>query len=240
MKRKDPQLSLLEKKPLAYGGDLLKTRKGRRGGRPLETKSTIHLVLRSTKAKGDWSFKKPKNERAIQNIVKKFAHKYQIKVISLANVGNHLHFHIKLNKLWTYKPFIRAITSAIAMAVTGTNRWTKSEASSSISTASKAMNLSLQRVISRGGISGNGKFAIDARTTKKAPEVKLSTKASFTKQKFWDNRPFTRVVRSLKALLTLRDYIHINELEGFGYRREEARFLVQYVGAQNQGLRSTA
>jgi len=47
-------------------------------------------------------------------------------------------------------------------------------------------------------------------------------------------------VRSLKALLTLRDYIHINELEGFGYRREEARFLVQYVGAQNQGLRSTA
>ena len=207
MKRQNPQLSLLEKKPLAYGGDLLKTRKGRRGGRPLETKSTIHLVLRSTKAKGDWSFKKPKNERAIQAIVNKFAHKYQIKVISLANVGNHLHCHIKLNKLWTYKPFIRAITSAIAMAVTGVNRWTKKD---------------LQLSQSNSGASGH------------------SIKESPT-QKFWDNRPFTRVVRSLKALLTLKDYIRINELEGFGYRRDEARFLVKCVSSQvSRGRRSTA
>jgi len=48
-------------------------------------------------------------------------------------------------------------------------------------------------------------------------------------------------VRSLKALLTLRDYIHINELEGFGYRREEAQFLVKYVSPQvSRGRRSTA
>jgi len=203
MKRKDPQLSLLEKQPLAYGGDLLKTRKGRSGGRPLETRSTIHLVLKSTKAKGDWSFKKPKNENAIKQIIEKFAYKYQIKVISLANVGNHLHFHIKLNKLWTYKPFIRAITSAISMAVTGVNRWTKK-------------NLQLSRKNSSGA------------------------QDHPTKEKFWDNRPFTRVVRSLRALLTLRDYIRINELEGYGYRREDARFLVKCVRPQFSKARSTA
>lgn len=137
----------------------------------------MHLVLRSSKAKGNWSFKKIKNEKRIQQIIKKFSQKYGVKVISLANVGNHLHFHLKLSSRYTYKPFIRAITSAIAMAVTGINRWNR-----------------------------------------------LNTKAN--KNRFWDYRPFTRVIESFKALLNLRDYLHINQLEGAGYNRIEAKFIL--------------
>ena len=122
MTMKSSQLNLLKSQPKAYGGELLKTRKGRSRGRPLDTKNTMHLVLRSSKAKGLWSFKRTVNEKKISLILKKFSRKHGVKILSLANVGNHLHFQIMLNNRFTYKPFIRAITSGIAMAVTGKSR----------------------------------------------------------------------------------------------------------------------
>ncbi|MGE0634783.1 MAG: transposase [Pseudobdellovibrionaceae bacterium] len=169
------QVELLKKQSKSYGGELLKTRKGRAHGRPLDTKNTMHLVLRSSKAKGGWSFKKAKNEKKIRDLVQKFSNKYGVRVLSLANVGNHLHFQIKLSSRHTYKPFIRALTAAVAMAVTGASRW---------------------------------------NPLKREP-----------KDRFWDYRPFTRVVQSFKAYLNLRDYIQINQIEGFGYRKHEARFI---------------
>ncbi len=87
----------------------------------------MHLVLRSTRAVGKWSFLKHQNQKSITNILKKFATKYGIKIISFANVGNHLHLQIKLSNRYTYNPFIRAITGAIAMAVTQISRWRKSK-----------------------------------------------------------------------------------------------------------------
>lgn len=74
----------------------------------------MHLVLRSTKASGPLSFRK--HIAKIEKIVEKFSHKYHVKVLSSANVGNHLHIHIQLLYREGYRPFIRAITAAIAMA----------------------------------------------------------------------------------------------------------------------------
>lgn len=122
---KQRQLSLLKKQERAYGGDLLKTRKGRQGGRPLDTKNSMHLVLRSSKAKGSMSFRAPQNRKRVEGIVAKFSTKYGIKIFSLANVGTHLHLHMKLANRHTYRPFIRAVTAAIAMAITGKSRWQK-------------------------------------------------------------------------------------------------------------------
>lgn len=168
------QLHLLKKENKAYGGELRKTRKGRSAGRPLDSRNTMHLVLRSSQAKGEKSFLRSKNRAAVQRIVNKFSNKYGIKILSLANVGNHLHFHIKLSTRHGYKPFIRAVTAAIAMAVTGVNRWNKT----------------------------NGKT------------------------KFWDYRPFTRVVVGFKAFLGLRHYVEINQLEGLGWSRINAELLL--------------
>ena len=173
---------MLAKEKSAYGGELLKTRAGRRHGRPLSTRESMHLVLRSSKAKGDWSFRKPRNEARINWIVEKFAMTFGVHVISMANVGNHLHLQIKLSNRFTFKPFIRAVTAAFAMAVTGRSRWT------------------------------------------------LGTELSETRkrrEKFWDYRPYTRVVQSFKAWLTLNDYIKINKFEGAGYKREDARFMLK-------------
>jgi REP element-mobilizing transposase RayT len=170
------QTVLLKNQKSAYGGELLKTRKGRAHGRPLDTKNTMHLVLRSSKARGEWSFRYKNNSLKIKDIVSKFSDKYGVKVLSLANVGNHLHFQIKLTNRQTYKPFIRAITSAIAMAITHASRWNPSQG------------------------------------------------------KFWDYRPFTRVIQSFKAFLNLRNYIQINQLEGFGVRRDQARMILANTG----------
>jgi hypothetical protein len=175
------QLSFLKPQSKSYGGELLKTRKGRSGPRPLDTRTTMHLVLRSSQARGQWSFKR--HEPKIRRIVDRFARKNGVKILSLANVGNHLHFHIKVGNRQTYRPFIRAVTAAIAMAVTGASRIKP-----------------LQR-------------------------------------KFWDYRPFTRVVEGLRAFLTLRDYIEVNELEGLGYPREAAREIIGRSRARRPRMR---
>lgn len=136
----------------------------------------MHLVLRSSKAKGAWSFKRAQNEKKVCEIIDRFAAKYRVKILKTAVVGNHLHLQIKLVSREAYKAFIRAITAAIAMAVTGTSRWKplKNEA----------------------------------------------------KDRFWDYRPFTRIVVGLREFINLQNYIEINQLEGLGFTRIEARILI--------------
>ena len=139
----------------------------------------MHMVLRSSRAQGPWSFKRKDNERKVRRIVAKFTHRYHIEVESLAVVGNHIHFHLWLNNRKLYKAFIRAITSAIAMAITGVSRWNK-----------KALEPSQYDEVQR--------------------------------KSFWDHRPYTRIVYSLRQFLRLSDYLEINKIEGLGYSKPTA------------------
>jgi hypothetical protein len=111
----------------------------------------------------------------VNYLIKRFTSKYHITVLSYANVGNHLHLHIRLFRHHFWKPFIRGLTAAIAMAITGVSRWQKSK----------------------------------------------------LRKKFWDYRPYTRVVQSWRAFLNMRDYVEINRYEGYGIDRSEAREYVR-------------
>jgi hypothetical protein len=166
------QQQLLTKHKKAYGGTLLNTRKGRKSGRPLSTRSTMHLVLKSSKAKGAWSFTRFDNDYKIREIVERFSEKYGVKILSLANVGNHLHFHMKLSNRFTYRAFIRAVTSAITMAITGASRFKPLQ------------------------------------------------------EKFWDYRPFTRIIESFKDFLGVEDYLEVNSLESIGMKRGHATWII--------------
>jgi REP element-mobilizing transposase RayT len=166
MNSKVKQLHLLKPQKTDHGGDLKHPQKR---ARPLSTKESIHLVLRSTKAKGKLSFFKYKKD--IDSIINTFAAKYHIEINSSATLGNHIHLHIKLFKRDTYKKFIRAVTAAIMMKITG--------------------------------------FCRD--------------RPKPANYKFWDQRPFTRVIRSFKEFIYLVDYIQINVFEAMGYTRREAR-----------------
>ena len=125
--RATKQLKILKTTKSEYGGDLLRKRASRAYGRPLSTRESMHLVLRSTRAKGEWSFLRAKNNSAVRQIIAKFAAKYGVRVLSLANAGNHLHLQIKLTNRFSYAPFIRAITGTIAMAIAGRSRWSNDE-----------------------------------------------------------------------------------------------------------------
>ena len=115
---RNPQLALIKKTAsTAYGGKPRTTRASR-VRRKLSTKNTVHLILKSTNATGDWSFFKKKNRTIIKTILTKFAKKHGIGLHSLAIVGNHFHVHIKLGNRFTYAPFIRAISGAIVLAIT--------------------------------------------------------------------------------------------------------------------------
>ncbi|MDZ4082494.1 MAG: transposase [Bdellovibrionales bacterium] len=184
-RRRHPQLSMLPNANSAYGGALRNTRAGRKHSRPISSKDSMHLVLRSTAAKGSWSFLKPANAAKINAIIAKFAFVYGVKILSMANVGNHLHLHLRLNTRLEYKPFIRAITGAIAMAVTGRTRWSSSRANQ-----------------------------------------------SNTSPKFWDLRPFTRIVIGFKALLQVKDYIRFNQLEAWGMSKTAAREIHRQMRAR--------
>jgi REP element-mobilizing transposase RayT len=166
IRTKKDQLSFFnERKSHSYGGQL-RTKAKNRGARPISNHQSMHLVLRSSKAKGPWSFLKASNRQKISTFVKRISHKYGVSLISVANVGNHLHLHIKLNgNREVYKRYIRGLTAGIAILITKVNK-----------------NTSL-------------------------------------KEKFWDYRPFSRIVIGFRNYLTLKDYILINQFEGLGYGR---------------------
>jgi REP element-mobilizing transposase RayT len=106
-----------------HGGSVRGSRKRKR---PIGVRSTMHLVLRSSKARGRWSFLRHKQE--IQIRLQRFAKKNHIHILSVANVGNHIHLHIRVRSRELFRSFIRGLTSSVMMLVTGFSRWRKAPA----------------------------------------------------------------------------------------------------------------
>lgn len=123
--RKAPVTEQLKKHKAAYGGELRKTRAGRRGGRPLPKRGFVHLAMRSSKATGRWAFDKPAHWENIEEIAHRFGNKYNVAVLSIKPSGKSLHFVLRLRDASRYRPFIQAVSSAIMMAITGYSRWKK-------------------------------------------------------------------------------------------------------------------
>ena len=117
---KPKQTSMLEegKKPARirlFGGSRLKGHP--KTARPLSTKESIHLVLRSARAFGSQSMLHGHNAKKIHELIYNQAECCGIKVYHFVNVGNHLHLVIKLHDIKLYRKFIRAITGLIARQV---------------------------------------------------------------------------------------------------------------------------
>ena len=170
----------------AYGGELRKKAKNR-GARPLVTKSgSIHLSLRSTKATGIHSFQHSSKHKKVEEFITSFSRKKGILILKFANVGNHIHLHIKIPNHTLYRAWIRGLSSGLAMISMGLN------------------GLNTLR--------------------------KLNCK-------FWDYRPFSRVIRSWKHFQNTKNYIEINILEGMGMPRAQAEILIK---GSRHFFRSTA
>ena len=143
------------------------TKAKNRTARPISSRDTMHMILKSSVAKGRFSLRHSKNLVVVRRLVERQCQKYGVKLIKYSNNSNHLHLHLKFASRALYLKFVRSLTAAIAMAVTG------------------------------------------------ASKLK-SVKSILGAKRFWDYRPFTRVVRSLRAYRTLQDYISLNQLEAAG------------------------
>ena len=107
-------------KRVTHGGERSKGKRKLR--RPLATKKWIHLILKSDKAFGQHSMLSQKNASYVDRIVIEKARKFRIELNDFVNMGNHIHFQIRLKRREDFQNFLRSISSLIARFVTGAKK----------------------------------------------------------------------------------------------------------------------
>jgi len=110
----------------AHGSDL--NRGKRKTARPFSHKHAIHLVFRSSRARGSWNLLIPKNARTITKILETCSKHYGIRVYRFVNVGNHLHLlikteaHQRLQARENLAAFLRRFAGEVAFQITGAKK----------------------------------------------------------------------------------------------------------------------
>lgn len=111
------QLNLIPKPSLAHGGGL---RVGKRKiQRPFDRKRPLHLVIKSTKAKGAWSFLNRRNKGLIHALALDLSARYGVKLYRYENVGNHIHLLAQFPSRRELKAFLRVFCQRVMFQVTG-------------------------------------------------------------------------------------------------------------------------
>jgi REP element-mobilizing transposase RayT len=110
-------------KRTTHGGTASKGK--RKLSRPIATKKWMHLVLKAPKAKGTHSMLNQKHVRNIESIITGKAKKFRADLKEFVNMGNHIHFQVRVKSRESFQNFLRAITCLIARVVTGAKRGVK-------------------------------------------------------------------------------------------------------------------
>ena len=92
----------------------------RKSARPLATKRPVHVVLKSSRAKGNWSLRR--KERQVEDCVFKTAKRFNIRIRLYQNVGNHLHLAIQGKHRREIQNFFRVLPQLLAYLVTSTRK----------------------------------------------------------------------------------------------------------------------
>ncbi|MDZ4678581.1 MAG: transposase [Oligoflexia bacterium] len=80
--------------------------------RPFDSKKPLHLVLRSSRAKGETSMSK--KQIKIKQIIDLYAKKWGITLYKYSNNGNHLHILLRAKHKSDFQVFLRTISGVIA------------------------------------------------------------------------------------------------------------------------------
>ncbi|HAR44358.1 MAG TPA: hypothetical protein DCS07_17300 [Bdellovibrionales bacterium] len=104
----------------AHGGE--HTRNRRKARRPFDPKQALHVVLRSSKARGQFSMLSPSHCNHIHNLMDRLKTRWDVSIYRYANVGNHLHLLIRAKSRSDWQGFIRELSGGIAMIVTGARK----------------------------------------------------------------------------------------------------------------------
>jgi REP element-mobilizing transposase RayT len=105
-----------------HGGDLHKGKPHRKEVRPFNPKLSMHVTLWSSKARGQRSMIKPRNEKKIRSLVFGLGERFNVKVYSFANSGNHLHLLLRAKVKSDFQNYLRSLAGLIARHVTQSER----------------------------------------------------------------------------------------------------------------------
>jgi len=105
---------------LAHGGE--HTRSKRKTARPFDSKQALHVVLRSSRARGRISMLHPHHCNAIRDLMDRLKRRWGVRVYRYANVGNHLHLLIQAPSRAVWQRFIREFAGGVAMLVTNARK----------------------------------------------------------------------------------------------------------------------
>jgi len=119
-KAKQLGFEILEIKNIKYFGGAYLKNSNPKGPRPLSIKRSLHLVLRSSMAKGSHSFLK--RDKKIREIIGIQGKRHGVKIYRQANGGNHLHLIVLPRSRDAFNDFIRATTGIIARLVLNVER----------------------------------------------------------------------------------------------------------------------
>ena len=97
----------------SHGGILRKQRKGR-GSRPLSTKDTVHLVFKADKKNLRRGFRSPLGFKISQEVIRKYAKKFFVKIEQQAICSDHIHLLVRLGKRSHGQHFFRVVAGQIA------------------------------------------------------------------------------------------------------------------------------
>lgn len=103
-----------------HGGCLYQGK--RKEARPLTTKQPIHVVLRSSRARGPWSFLNRKNHLILNRMLFALAKRFGVRVLKVANSGNHLHLAVTGTTRNGLQSFLRTFPALLARRITGAKK----------------------------------------------------------------------------------------------------------------------
>ena len=108
-------------KRATHGGVSLKKR--RKVQRPLVAGLVTHVVLKSSKAKGNLSFYKHK--QLVSKLLKEKSKKFFVEILDWVNMGNHLHLKVRFKDRKMMGQFLKSFTALLARKITGAKKGNK-------------------------------------------------------------------------------------------------------------------
>jgi hypothetical protein len=94
----------------------------RKCSRPLEPTLPLYIVLRSSRAHGEWSLRRPDLEPRIHQTCCSLAERYGVQIIEFANGGDQLHLLVRMASRVGFQAFLRAFAGITARHVTGARK----------------------------------------------------------------------------------------------------------------------
>lgn len=91
----------------------------RKGGRPVVTKRPMHLVLKSSIARGKYSLLHKRNTKFISKLAASLFSRWSVRIFEFSNNGNHLHLLIQARDRKGFRGFVRGLSAMTVRHVTG-------------------------------------------------------------------------------------------------------------------------